>query len=204
MSLQIPSSQLTFSSSTFGVLLHPHIYSMIYCHGWLKCGWESISKWQSLQYCKFIMPKMFCKEWKIMLGLHLVLVTRHGQLTFSIKQVMVTLHGWFTISIEQTSRNGGTIGDMLDRTTCWRHANHSRLNNQHDWRELCDHLMSTRILTLVRNKSSNSYETNGDRHDLDLLITLLQLHAFMCFMSFEKAGAERKKVSIWGSFAWFV
>ena len=32
--------------------------------------------------------------------------------------------------------------------------------------------MSTRILTLVRNKSSNSYETNGDRHDLDLLITL--------------------------------
>jgi hypothetical protein len=38
---------------------------------------------------------------QIMLGLHLVLVTLHMQLTFTIEQEMVTIHMWSTISTEQ-------------------------------------------------------------------------------------------------------
>ena len=29
---------------------------------------------------------------------------------------------------------------------------HSRLNNEHHWRDLCDHLMRKRIFTLIMNK----------------------------------------------------
>ena len=37
-----------------------------------------------MQHCKFVMPKFYYKDWEIMLGLYLVLVT---------------LHGWFTTSV---------------------------------------------------------------------------------------------------------
>jgi hypothetical protein len=36
----------------------------------------------------------------------------------------------------------------IDQTPCSYYANHSRLNTQHDWGDLYDHLMSSRILTL--------------------------------------------------------
>jgi hypothetical protein len=41
---------------------------------------------RSLQYCKIIRSNISYKEWQMMLGLRVVLMT---------------LHGWFTISIEQ-------------------------------------------------------------------------------------------------------
>ena len=44
---------------------------------------ESLSKWQQLQHCKFVMPKYLYKKWQIILGSHLVLVTRHGRFQIS-------------------------------------------------------------------------------------------------------------------------
>jgi hypothetical protein len=37
-------------------------------------------------------------------------------------------------------------------TICSKHANHYRLNNQHNWEDLYDHLVSIRIFTLTMNK----------------------------------------------------
>ena len=45
-----------------------------------------LSKWQTLEHCKSIMPKLFYNEWQLMLGLHFVLVILHGQFTNSIQQ----------------------------------------------------------------------------------------------------------------------
>jgi len=38
---------------------------------------------------------------------------------------------------------------LWDWTTWSIYANHSRLNSQHDWRNLCGHLMSTRIFSVI-------------------------------------------------------
>ena len=35
---------------------------------------------------------------------------------------------------------------------CSKYENHSRFNGQYNWDELYDHLMSTRIFTLIMNK----------------------------------------------------
>ena len=58
-----------------------------------------------------------------------------------------------------------------DWTRCSNYANHSRLNSHpHNWEDLYDHLMSTRILTFVTNKmSSKYYEAHGSGHNLELL-----------------------------------
>ena len=39
-----------------------------------------------------------------------------------------------------------------DWTTCLKYANHSRVNIQHDWEDLCDHSMSRIIFTLNMHK----------------------------------------------------
>jgi hypothetical protein len=36
--------------------------------------------------------------------------------------------------------------------TCSKYDNHSKFNSQHNWEDLHDHLMSTRIFTLIINK----------------------------------------------------
>ena len=63
-----------------------------------------------------------------------------------------------------------------DWSTCSRYAIHSRLNRQHDWDDLHDNCMGTRIFTLIMNEdilmTSKEDETNECGHDLDLLITL--------------------------------
>ena len=49
-----------------------------------------------------------------------------------------------------------------DWTTCSKYANHPRPNSSQDWRDRYDNLMSTRILTLVMDKTftwnSKNYE----------------------------------------------
>ena len=45
-----------------------------------------LSKWQYLQHCKSIMPIIFYKEWWMILGFHLLLVTLHGHFTIGIEQ----------------------------------------------------------------------------------------------------------------------
>ena len=46
-----------------------------------------------------------------------------------------------------------------------------KINNRHDWKDLYDHLMSTRIFTLIMNKivRSENYEADGYGRDLNLL-----------------------------------
>jgi hypothetical protein len=39
-----------------------------------------------LQRCMFIEPKTFYKEWHVVLGLRLVLMTLHGRMTIDIEQ----------------------------------------------------------------------------------------------------------------------
>jgi hypothetical protein len=39
-----------------------------------------------------------------------------------------------------------------DLTTCSNWANCSRPSGQHDWEDLCDHLMNLRILTVMMSK----------------------------------------------------
>ena len=39
-----------------------------------------------------------------------------------------------------------------DWTACLEYDNHARLNSQHNWGDLYDHLMSMRIFTLIMNK----------------------------------------------------
>jgi hypothetical protein len=39
-----------------------------------------------------------------------------------------------------------------DWTTCLEHDDHSRLNSQHNWGDLYDHLMSPRIFNLTTNQ----------------------------------------------------
>ena len=55
----------------------------------------------------------------------------------------------------------------------------SLVYNKHTWEDLYDHLMSTKIFTLIKNKeliwslSSNNYEESGCNNlNLDLLIIL--------------------------------
>ena len=52
-------------------------------------------------------------------------------------------------------------------------GNHSRLNSQHNWVDIYDHLLRKGIFTLTVDKIFMSSETeeNGCRHILDLLIT---------------------------------
>ena len=48
---------------------------------------KSLGKWQYLQHYKSIIPqKKMHKEWQIMLGSHLVLVTQIPQFTISIEK----------------------------------------------------------------------------------------------------------------------
>ena len=74
------------------------------------------------------------------------------------------------------SKNGHQKDNVFKRdwTTCSKFVNHSRLNSQHNWGDLYDHLMSKRIFTLIIiediHMSSKNYEENGYSHDLDLLI----------------------------------
>ena len=47
---------------------------------------KSLRKWQLLQHSKFIMSKLFYKEWQTSLGLRLELMTLHMRFTISIEQ----------------------------------------------------------------------------------------------------------------------
>jgi hypothetical protein len=51
-----------------------------------KLDEKSLNKWQQLQHCKSKMPTNIYKEWQILLGLHIVLVTLHGRFTIRIEQ----------------------------------------------------------------------------------------------------------------------
>ena len=42
---------------------------------------KQLGKWLQSQHCKSIIPKCFQKEWQIMLGLHIVLVTQYKWFT---------------------------------------------------------------------------------------------------------------------------
>ena len=47
---------------------------------------SSLSKWQNLEVCKSILPKLTYKECQIMVGLQLVLLTIYGQFRIRIEQ----------------------------------------------------------------------------------------------------------------------
>jgi hypothetical protein len=69
-----------------------------------------------------------------------------------------------------------------DRTQWSECANHSRLNDQHDLGPLYkDHVMNTRIFTLIMKKtfymSSENHDANDQGHNLDLSIISHYLHA---------------------------
>ena len=53
------------------------------------------------------------------------------------------------------------------------YCSHSRLNNQHKWGDLYDHLMIfTLMMIKVFHMSSKNYEESGYGHDMYLLIIL--------------------------------
>ena len=57
-------------------VLYPNNFVMKYCHGWLRFGWKL--NWVSDINCAIVnlySPNSLYKEWQIMLGSHLVLVT---------------------------------------------------------------------------------------------------------------------------------
>ena len=60
-----------------------------------------------------------------------------------------------------------------DWTTCSKCRNHSRFSGQHNWGDLYDHLMSTRILISIMNMTfiwaHKIYEESDDTVKLDLL-----------------------------------
>ena len=60
---------------------------------------------------------------------------------------------WYVVRCD--SKNGYQK-DVIKRycVMCSKYDKHSRFNNHHNWRDLYDHLMSTRILTLIMNKIS--------------------------------------------------
>ena len=64
---------------------------------------------------------------------------------------------------------------IIDWTICSKYANHSRFSSQCDWRDLCDHLMSTMI---CKNHEQYSYG-----NDLTMLI-VLHLGMWVLFGSF--------------------
>ena len=79
-----------FMEPKFIMYLHRCVFVLQHCHRWLKFGWKSLSKWHVSQRCKFVH-----KEWQIMMGLQLVLVTLQGgwELELSKTQVeSVTLY----------------------------------------------------------------------------------------------------------------
>ena len=72
--------------TNFASILHPNIICNEMFSQMIKILDESLSKWWYSQNCKFIIPKISCKECQITLGLHLVLVLLHKRFTFSIEQ----------------------------------------------------------------------------------------------------------------------
>ena len=75
---------------------------------------------------------------------------------------------WYVVSCGSKNEH-----PKRDWTMCSKQVNHSKLNNQHNWGNLYDHLMSTRIFTLVMNEifiiSSHNYNESGYGLALDLL-----------------------------------
>ena len=66
----------------------------------------------------------------------------------------------------------------IDWSARSKYANHSKLNSEHNWRNLYDHLMSTIIFHIDNDKGINhtSFEnrvTIDYEHILDLLFILL-------------------------------
>ena len=62
---------------------------------------------------------------------------------------------------------------------CSKRDNHSRLNSQHDWEKLYEHLVNTWIFTLIIKYIvfiHQNYEVNNYGHNLDSLIILHQSH----------------------------
>ena len=65
------------------------------------------------------------------------------------------LYEWYVVTCE--SKNGHQEDvkclQKIEVRTCSKYANHSRFNNQHDWGNLYDHLMNTRVIwPLIMNK----------------------------------------------------
>ena len=56
-------------------------------------------------------------------------------------RIWTPIYEWYVV------RSGSKNGHQTDM--CSKYAKHSRSNSQHDWGELYDHLMSTKILTLI-------------------------------------------------------
>ena len=53
---------------------------------WMK---KSLGKWQQLQHCKiYNTPEFFYKEWQIVLGEHLVLVTLYCGLQLALSKTI--------------------------------------------------------------------------------------------------------------------
>ena len=63
--------------------------------------------------------------------------------------------------------------NQRDRTTCLKIVHHSRIKSQHNWGDLYDHLINSRIHFYNEkdnHMSSETYEDNGFSHDMHLAI----------------------------------
>jgi hypothetical protein len=83
---------------------------------------------------------------------------------------------WYGVRCGSTNGHQKDLCFGTDWSSCSECANHSKLNRQHDWGDLYDHLMSARGNLHFENKCiRNSYSSKtlwGKwlRHDLDFLI----------------------------------
>ena len=68
--------------------MHPHIYLMEYCHGSFIFKWKNHLVTGNL--CNIVNVQClffyFDKEQRLMLGVHLILVTIHMQFTINVEQ----------------------------------------------------------------------------------------------------------------------